>query len=178
MNVCESPTASDGAVHITVPPAKVQPALADVKVSPAGSGSETLTSSAWSGPALDAFSVNVSLVPGTPGTGETDLFNDRSAVGTSVITGSAVLLARLGSWVWLVTDVGAASCAGPLPPILTTTENDVEPPAANDAAVQVTVSPETVHPGPAETNVAPGGSLNDTTTLVAELGPALPTTSS
>ena len=30
VNVCESPTASDGAVHVTVPPANVQPSLADL----------------------------------------------------------------------------------------------------------------------------------------------------
>jgi hypothetical protein len=87
VKACESPTASEGAVHVTVPPANVQPALADVKPSPAGSGSETLRSWASSGPALDAFNVNVSSVPGTPGTGDADLVSDRSAVGAIVITG-------------------------------------------------------------------------------------------
>src|SRR6202012_2373572 len=60
----ESPTAREGVGQLPVPAVEVHPSGEDTKVSPAGSGSETVTSWAGSGPALAAVSVNVSSPPG------------------------------------------------------------------------------------------------------------------
>ena len=50
-------------------------------------------------------------------------------------------------------------------------------PLARIAALQVTVAPESLHPGDAETNVSPLGSVSVTVTPLAALGPAFVTTS-
>jgi len=76
---CASPFASDGSVHVTVPPVCAQPELAETYVMPLGSVSTTLTFSAVSGPLFLTAIVYLSFVPGVTGDGEADFLTWRSA---------------------------------------------------------------------------------------------------
>ena len=108
-------------------------AIADWKVRPAGSRSDTTTPVAASGPLLATVTVNVTLVP-TEGLGLSTVFvTARSAAGAST-DALAESSAELGSWVAVV--AVAVLVIGAVPATCAWTDSVADAPLASVPTVQ------------------------------------------
>src|SRR5688572_7656353 len=86
--------------QVTVPDDSLQEpceGVAELKVTPAGSVSLTLTPVAFQGPALPMSSVYVSSAPWSTGSGESDFVSERFAAGSTVVAALTELFAEFGS---------------------------------------------------------------------------------
>ncbi len=167
--------------HVTVPAACEQlpcVGVADVKVTPPGSVSVTVTPAAEDGPALLTPIVYVSSWPEETGSGESDFVMERSATGSTVVVALALLFAGVGSATpdetLALFVIEPALCGVTLIWTLALA------PFATVPNEQVTVPDACEHEpwdGVAELNVTPPGSVSLRVTPVALEGPELPTPS-
>src|SRR5205823_6056323 len=136
----------------------------------AGSGSDSDTPAAGSGPALCTTSPYVRGDPASTGSGASDLVTETSALdgaGFTVVCALAWLLAGSGSAVPAVTV--AVLVSGPAPVGVTTIATVASAPAARVPRSQVTVvvPPQLPWLACAETKPTPAGSGSDSETPVA-----------